>query len=52
MKITVSLLYATNQREELTDIYTLLYSIMVYDVIEISVEMGVLKKTFKLSKSI
>ncbi len=48
MMMTIELRYSTNKKEPITDLYTLLYSIITYDVIEIVVSMGGIEKTFVL----
>lgn len=48
MKMNITLRYKTNMEDNITNLYTLLYSILVYDVCEIIVSSDSGRKVFKL----
>lgn len=52
MKMEIELVYRTNLHEKVTDLYSVLYSIIAYDVYKIIVTMGGIKKTFILEETI
>lgn len=46
MNITIELAYKTGKHEELKDLYSVLYSIITYDVYSVTVTFGGIKKKF------
>lgn len=48
MKMNITLRYKTNMEDNITNLYTLLYSILMYDVCEIVVSSDSGRKVFKL----
>jgi len=50
MNIVIELAYKTGKHEELKDLYSVLYSIVTYDVCSITVTFGGIRKVFVLSE--
>lgn len=50
MNIIIELSYKTGNHEELKDLYTVLYSIITYDVYSITVKFGGIIKKFVIEE--